>query len=340
MSVEPITKLEITNVKTIPGKTNYTVYQIKVYGPVRSWEVDRRYSEFNSLNRDLNKMKQIPLAFPPKIIFPQEEDIKKRKIQLESYLIAILNHHDSVWRRSKEWKQFLDIPENPIVDYGKNQIKSFDPTKWLQEHESLVGFVYEIRSQKNARDHLVSRGNTSGAQNSNFQMRKGIKIAKEKLDLLTNSLDNGNIAPGELQRRKDLLANTANDLIQLEKQNVVRANDPSKEKSTEKNKLFEIPVGSFTRKAGIPTRIMETEQTRMLDNQQLLTMQDDQMKKQDEIITTITNVVKRQREIGMAISDELDAHANLLDQVKDKIEVVGSNMKAGEKKMKRIIDKS
>ena len=344
--MEPVSSLEIIDSREVPGAKKFTMYMIRITGPVRSWTIEKRYSEMNLLHEQLNKIKPIPYPFPPKIVFLNQKDKENRKSQLESYLNSLLKSKDPIWRRSKLWNDFFDIPDqNTNSSYIRRPSVGLDSSKWLVEYESLIGFVYEIRAQRNERDQLISKGNSTAAQNSSFQMRKGIKLAKEKLDQLDNALDTLRLTPGESNRRKSILKTCSTEIEDLERESVMKVFESSKgipmaTASTDKKLLFDGSAGSFSRRAGIPSQIAETEKTRMLENEQLLDLQNKQMKQQDAIIGVISNVVKRQKEIGIAIGDELDAHVNLLDQVRDKVEVVEENMKSGQKKMNRMIDKS
>ncbi|KAI8597584.1 hypothetical protein EDD21DRAFT_385115 [Dissophora ornata] len=65
----------------------------------------------------------------------------------------------------------------------------------------------------------------------------------------------------------------------------------------------------------IQTLTQETSQTRGLDNEGLLIMQQQQMAQQDNSIEQFSAVLRRQREIGMAIGQELDNQNQLLDEL-------------------------
>ncbi|KAF9948879.1 hypothetical protein BGZ72_009241 [Mortierella alpina] len=58
----------------------------------------------------------------------------------------------------------------------------------------------------------------------------------------------------------------------------------------------------------------ETSQTRGLDNEGLLIMQQEQMKQQDDHIEQFNAILQRQKHIGMAIGQELDNQIQLLDE--------------------------
>ncbi|KAG0034204.1 hypothetical protein BGZ82_005847 [Podila clonocystis] len=59
----------------------------------------------------------------------------------------------------------------------------------------------------------------------------------------------------------------------------------------------------------------ETSQTRGLDNEGLLMLQQEQMKHQDDHIEQFNAILQRQKHIGMAIGQELDNQIQLLDEL-------------------------
>ncbi|KAG0318970.1 hypothetical protein BGZ99_005361 [Dissophora globulifera] len=59
----------------------------------------------------------------------------------------------------------------------------------------------------------------------------------------------------------------------------------------------------------------ETAQTRGLDNEGLLLLQQEQMKQQDDNIEQFSAILQRQKHIGMAIGHELDTQNQLLDEL-------------------------
>ncbi|KAJ1550216.1 hypothetical protein HK405_001132 [Cladochytrium tenue] len=77
----------------------------------------------------------------------------------------------------------------------------------------------------------------------------------------------------------------------------------------------------------------ETEQTRGLDNGGLVQLQRRAMADQDEALTALSAIVRRQREIGVAMGDELDLQNRLLDDLGDGVERVGENLKSASRKL-------
>jgi regulator of vacuolar morphogenesis len=74
-----------------------------------------------------------------------------------------------------------------------------------------------------------------------------------------------------------------------------------------------------------------------LDNQGLLQLQQQQLQTQDRMLDSLVDVVRRQKEIGLTISNELEIHNQILKEVNEKVDRVETNMSSGDKKMKKIL---
>ncbi|KAJ1563979.1 hypothetical protein HK405_000097 [Cladochytrium tenue] len=77
----------------------------------------------------------------------------------------------------------------------------------------------------------------------------------------------------------------------------------------------------------------ETEETRGLDNGGLVQLQRRAMVDQDEALTALSAIVRRQHEIGVAMGGELDLQNRLLDDLGDGVERVGENLKSAGRKL-------
>lgn len=116
-----------TEKRTVNSKS-YIVYGVNIHGPVRSWTVWKRYSDFNLLHTDL--MRQVPSSTPPKPLPPKKslfawttyDDpnlIEERQLGLETYLQAILKSKDDRWRTSRAWKTFLELGDQHKSEVGE-----------------------------------------------------------------------------------------------------------------------------------------------------------------------------------------------------------------------------
>ncbi len=163
------------------------------------------------------------------------------------------------------------------------------------------------------------------------------------------SLSADGLSEGEYNRRLDLLSNIKNEIGKLG----VLARDTSRSSvgtlgpselrarasASARNELLGIMPSNndyrSNRKFGVAPP--ETERTRMLDSQGLLRLQKEEMAVQDHVVESLSEVVKRQKEIAGAISNEIDEHNVLLEQIDEAVERVTSRTKVAEKKVDRIL---
>jgi regulator of vacuolar morphogenesis len=93
-------------------------------------------------------------------------------------------------------------------------------------------------------------------------------------------------------------------------------------------------AASSRRVLGAPAK--ETERTRELDNQGVLQLQQQIMKEQDTNVEDLAVVVRRMKEMGVAINEELIEQAQLLDVVDQDVDRVGGKIDVAKKRIKKI----
>ncbi|KAJ1720079.1 hypothetical protein LPJ53_005248 [Coemansia erecta] len=72
----------------------------------------------------------------------------------------------------------------------------------------------------------------------------------------------------------------------------------------------------------------ETNETRGLDSQGLLMLQNERMRDQDKVASDLTALLRRQREMGVAIGDELDLQNQMLTDLDQNLDRTGSKLAA------------
>jgi regulator of vacuolar morphogenesis len=82
--------------------------------------------------------------------------------------------------------------------------------------------------------------------------------------------------------------------------------------------------------------VQETSETRGLDNEGLLHLQQAQMKQQDNHIEQFSAILQRQRHIGMAIGQELDNQIQLLDELDRDVDRTALRLSLVNKKITQI----
>ena len=87
------------------------------------------------------------------------------------------------------------------------------------------------------------------------------------------------------------------------------------------------------RKFGV---VQETVETRPLDEEGLLLLQQQKLQLQDKVVESISSTVKRQKEIAMTISDEIDIQNKMLQDLDEAVDNVEIRLKNADKKIQRL----
>lgn len=80
----------------------------------------------------------------------------------------------------------------------------------------------------------------------------------------------------------------------------------------------------------------ETVETRPLDEEGLLLLQQQKLQLQDKVVESISSTVKRQKEIAMTISDEIDIQNKMLQDLDEAVDNVEIRLKNADKKIQRL----
>lgn len=221
-----------------------------------------------------------------------------------------------------------------------------DPQVWLDLHREMKGQLHD------ARLFLGRRDGATGAQ-AQYEAGASAKKCLVKAGGLLGHLEEGlkivteggrrgeeKMGAGEVRRRRDLLGSAKVERDGLEKLAVNLAvktqnsaggsgNGSAAGGTTlqDKNALFGPGVSRpGGRVLGAP--VPETEQTRELDNEGVLQLQKQIMADQDVDVEALGKMVRRQREIGMAIQTEVEEQNEMLrrvdedaDRVKKKVDI-------------------
>lgn len=339
-----------------PEPKPHTVYRIEIHASVRSWTMWRRYSEFVDLHTELTKSigTAPPEALPPKHPFSLRRSkdpkiLEERVRGLESYLRAILSSKDDRWRESFSFKDFLGVPVGKYGG-GDGAPSSFTSSSWLDEHSDLQSLIRDIRADINRRDVLSERGDVTASHSANVQAKKKLAGVLNRVSLLTKGLEplaQSGMAQGELQRRTDMVARLQDDCERLSKIVIVArqtnrglASARSEQTaSADKAALFESSSTSqrpVARVFGKPPAPKETDVTRPLDDQGLLQLQQTQVDQQDSQLSQLSAILARQKQLGLAISNELVEQEELLDNLLDDVDRVGGKLSSAKKQLNRL----
>jgi regulator of vacuolar morphogenesis len=318
----------------------HTVYRIDIQAHVRSWQMWRRYSEFDDLHTELTKSTGSP---PPGILPPKHKFsilrshtdaklLEERRVGLEDYLRAIMSAKEDKWRESFALREFLGVP---VSRHGLPP-SQFTASSWLEEHLELQTRIRDIRADLNKRDALSERGDVGSSHKANVSAKTKLAGLVSRIGTLEKGLGElgmHGIGEGELQRRSDLVARLWDDHDKLTKMVTVARQISQTSGSSANNGAPESDraalLGTFkpiTRVFGDSSHPRETEQTRPLDEHGLIGLQQAQVEQQDAQLSQLTTILQRQRQLGEAIGSEIASQIELLDDLSNDVDRVGGKL--------------
>lgn len=364
-------KIPSTETTTSPDSSKpYTVYHIIIETPLRTQTLAKRYSDFEALHKEL--VAQVgsapPAALPGKSWFTRTvnnpELTEERRKGLQGYLQAIeASSTESKWRNSSAYKTFLGfstgsqssgrrasvLEEEALGPAAKPAMSSH---QWLDLHNELKGHIQSARLALAKRDQAssVTLQHESGAQAKKWLVKSHTTILR--LDEGLRGLSEGKngvekLGEGELRRRRDLLARARKERDALEgvlnswvTRSSAAKRSPSPESTSSSLKTATMP-GAFSAAPSSGRRVLgapakETERTRELDNAGVLQLQQQIMKEQDLDVEDLAVVVRRMKEMGVAINEELVEQGQLLDVLDQDVDRVGGKIDVAKKRIKKI----
>ncbi|CAE7139102.1 unnamed protein product [Rhizoctonia solani] len=334
----------------------HTVYKIEVQGPVRSWQVWKRYSEFVELDVELAKSagEAPPAPLPPKHSFQisfsfrrtldDEKLLEERRSGLENYLRAIVAAKDPKWRDHISFREFLNAPRAAATEAGDGGASQFTMSSWLDEQADLMTMARDIRADLNKRETLSDRNDVQGAHTAGVNAKRKLAALVLRVGVLAKGLADlalVGMSQGELQRRSDMVARLQDDCEKLSKM-VVAARQTSRgtervlPTAADREQLLNDrkPFGRVFGQQ--PRQPQETAETRPLDEPGLLQLQKTQMDQQDEQLAQLSAILRRQNQIGTAIGSEIAQQIEMLDQLSTDLDSTGAKLTKARKQLNRL----
>ncbi len=228
-----------------------------------------------------------------------------------------------------------------------------EPQVWLDLHREMKGQLHDARlflgrrdaatsaqaqweAGANAKRCLVKAGGLLG------NLEEGLKIMGEA----EKRREGSGLGAGELRRRGDLLGSARVEREGLEKLAVSLAVKAQSKSTTvngngaatqqDKNALFGGPTVARTSGRVLGAPVPETERTRELDNEGVLQLQKQMMADQDLDVEELGKIVRRQKEMGLAINGELELQNEMLRRVDEDAERVGNKIAVAKKRVGKI----
>jgi regulator of vacuolar morphogenesis len=224
----------------------------------------------------------------------------------------------------------------------------------LDLHREMKTCLHEARLALARRDGAVDSHNSTAAAEAGAAAKKALVKGGSLATSLAGGLkalqEGGRLGDGELRRRRDLLSAVKAEKEGLEKISNSTASHLQGARSSAfggtsglsysdaKNSLV---GGSSSGGARAGGRVLggpapETERTRDQDNQGVLMLQRQQMEEQDQAVDQLGAIVRRQKEMGMQIRDEVDAQNEMLDQMHADVDRVQGKIKVANRRVKNL----
>ena len=333
----PLLDLSIPDTSTSDSTKPFTLYHVSVNLPLRSFVLPKRYSDFTALHEAITSAvgSSPPAALPRKSWLTRTtsspELTEQRRAGLEMYVRAINESPDDRWRNTDAWKAFLHLPQGTSSAASTTEKASSsgivtDSTVWLEVFRELKGHLRE------ARLHLERRDQAQRAQDQHensalakkclikaggaiYGLEEGLKHAGDT--------ESSRLGSGELRRRKDLVSTAKKEKEGLEAlANALLSKKGGGAAATDHDKAALFASQKITQKSGrvLGGNAPETEQTRELDNEGVFQLQKQIMADQDMSVEQLRTIVARQKDMGVAINNELEEQNVMLKMMDEDVD--------------------
>ncbi|KAL8783990.1 MAG: hypothetical protein Q9213_004241 [Squamulea squamosa] len=349
-------EISIPTTSTSTTSKPYTIYNITLRLPLRTFTLQKRYSDFTTLHSTLTSQAGAPppVSLPPKTYFSRTTSspalAESRRIALQTYLQTLNTDPDDRWRNTSAWRSFLNLPSsnsnhNPRhITTSSTQQPITDPVVWLDYHRDLKSQLHSARLQLTKRDQATA---AQAQHECSAEAKKHLVKANSMISTLDTGLKSlssdtwgaSKLGDGELRRRRDLISSARKELEGLEtllNAMVAKASlDGAIAQATKGDR--EKLVHAESRKPATG-RVLgkETDRTRALDNAGVLQLQQQLMREQDEDVDVLAQAVARQKKIGMEIQEELIVQKDLLGLLDEDVDRVQGKMDVARKRIGKI----
>ncbi|KAL8903733.1 MAG: hypothetical protein Q9207_003728 [Kuettlingeria erythrocarpa] len=363
MTARPEISVPSTSTSSTPKP--YTIYHITLRLPLRTFTLQKRYSDFVTLHGALTSQANgasPPVSPPPKSYFTSTISspalAESRRQALETYLQTINTDPDDRWRNTPAWRSFLNLPGSSSSNGRQaKDLRSAlnsgqpitDPIAWLDHHRHLKKTLHSARLELTKRDQASSAQSQHecSAQAKRCLVQAGQIISNLDKGLKTLGTDawgTEKLGDGEMRRRMDLVESAKKEKEGLENllnamvakssldATIASASPASKEK------LLSVNASSDGHRKPATGRVLgkETDRTRALDNQGVLQLQKQIMQEQDADVDLLAAAVRRQRAIAGEINEELEVQKSLLGLLDEDVDRVQGKLDVAKKRIGKI----
>ncbi|CAN6633388.1 hypothetical protein TRVA0_014S00716 [Trichomonascus vanleenenianus] len=308
----------------VPGysETTPTVYNVQVSVDRTTYQVRKRYSEFAEFAARIEQElgDRAPGELPAKKWLGNRgrEFLESRRRGLELYLRALARRDD--WRDSLAFQQFLEVPQHV------RPTASGASAKWLAGVTEARGLVSQ-----------ATRAST-GSEQRRYVVLAGAKIR----DLEAVLAGDDALGDGEYRRRRDALQELTRTLLSLRDSPQQRrsGNGGNEDGAAPEPRAAETPrlsSGDDSNKPRVLGRPQETDRTRPLGNEELVQLQKDDMAEQDRLVEYLRHTIRRQKDLGEQINEELSLQNTMLDELDNETHAMSSRLNQARRRVNKLL---
>jgi regulator of vacuolar morphogenesis len=227
---------------------------------------------------------------------------------------------------------------------GKDSlIAAADAGQWLDLHREMKAALQEAKHSLARRD---AAADSTARVEAGAQAKKALVKAGGLLVGLNDGLrvlkENGKLGDGEIRRRRDLLAAAREERDGLDKLSASLASSSSGAQgpaaAADRAALLSGSGTGSSRHGGrvLGAPLPETAATRELDNEGVLMLQRQLMKDQDQDVEALAKIIRRQKEMGLAIKDEVDRQIEYMDRMNEDVDRLDSKLGVAKERTRRL----
>ncbi|XP_060564404.1 sorting nexin-24-like [Ruditapes philippinarum] len=152
-------RVSIPSYQKVEGNgDSYTAYRVDVFQSGSCHTLQKRYSEFEELHKQLKKLIETPEFPPKKVLKFNQKIVEQRRVLLEAYLQGVLEGETI----PRSFLKFLEVNLPRSGSFDSLDVGLSEPAV---SHQPMVGFIKDSFLQENYRSILpdiVSQGVQNG----------------------------------------------------------------------------------------------------------------------------------------------------------------------------------
>lgn len=326
-------------------ENDVTYYHINIKIPLRSITTLKRFSDFytlvNSLCSSLKiNFEDFPYELPPKKLgsrwFSRGANsplVQERTLALTSFLNNIIQ--DRELQNEPLVHDFLKLPLNfkftEAVTKPKSNSDGLSELILPSDLKLAINWQEYPRKFKYHLGELSSEADRADNISKKLEIRaKVTKVIKPNLLKLEEAIGANSVDELEVKRRNIILSDISSQLDSLLKKLDIN-NSTSANSTKDRNGLF----GNRRVFGGSTEQAIETNETLPLNNQELLQQQIQVQKNQDHEIEELRKIIRRQRQIGETIIDEVGQQNDLLDELSNEVDKTSDKLRTAKVKARK-----